>query len=78
MIKENDKEIQKLENKINTFKTKTEYLNLVARELHRRYPDKTENGHKRQLISVMRWMTSDQLKILGDFSKNVGIEVLIN
>ena len=64
-------------NKINTFRTKTEYLNLVASELYRRYPDKTENGHKRQLISVMRWMTSDQLKILGDFSKN-GIEVLFN
>ncbi|KKK64708.1 hypothetical protein LCGC14_2981490, partial [marine sediment metagenome] len=52
------------------FKNKTEYLNLVAKELHRKFPRLSVKGHKKRLTNVFRWMKNENLKIIGEFSSD--------
>ncbi len=50
------------------FKNKKEYIYQVAQDLFMKLPNISENGHKKRLSYVLKWMRDDQLKIIGDFT----------
>ncbi len=65
-------------NQLKTFHNKTEYLNLVAREMHKNCPSVSIKGHFKQITYVKRWMKHQNLQIIGGFTTENGMELLEN
>jgi len=63
-------------NRLGKFKNKTEYIELVANEMHKKYPDVTISGHKKQLQYTRRWMEHEKIAFLGEFKPNYGFEII--
>ncbi len=64
----------KLINKRGIFDNKKEFIDLVAKELHIKYPDISAKAHKKQFMYIKRWLEDNKLKLIGEFSED-GIKI---
>lgn len=66
----------KLVNSKGNFESKGEYQNEVANEMHRNFPNISSKAHLKQFSYVKRWMVDKKLQLIGDFTKENGLEII--
>lgn len=73
------KEIIELIEKINreaSFLNKKDFIEKLAEQLHLKYKMYSKKRNLKQLQYIMKWLCHPKLKILGDYSKKNGYEIL--